>query len=153
MVKARPQLVMALTAITKINRNGTNLFGNKFMCWCGKRNCCQNTTHTTNFHGSYKQSPITFHLSETHPQIKSLHESNGTPPNVAPTSLIYETYQTVSTTTSTGSHLGTSNDVLYIKHSVAIAGLNKLETQATKPDFAELDNVFCGVVGLVSKSP
>ena len=67
--------------------------------------------------------------------MKSLHGSNEI-------HLIWlqspSTYQTVSTTTSAGSGSGTANDVLYIKHSVAIANLNRLETQSTNPDIAEL---------------
>ena len=74
--------------------------------------------------------------------MKSLHKSNGTPPDMAPTSLTSEMYQTVSTTTLTGSSSGTTNDVLYIKYSVAIAGLNKLQTQAMNLDIAELANDF-----------
>ena len=97
----------------------------------------------THFYGAYKQSPTTFCLPDTHPYMKKLHNSNKIPPDTAPTSITSGTYQTVSATTSTGSSSGTTHDVLCIKHSVAIAGLNKLETKSTNPEVAELTNVFC----------
>ena len=42
----------------------------------------------------------------------------------------------------------TTNYVFYIKHSVELAGLNKLETQAINPDIAELVNVLCTMFSL-----
>ena len=98
------------------------------MCLCGKKDCGWNTINTTNFHGSYKQITTTFCLPETHPYMKSLHNSNETPPDMDPTSLSFRNCQMISTMTSTGSSSDTTNDVLCIKHSVVIAGLNKLET-------------------------
>ena len=111
------------------NGNSMKLFRNKLMCWCGKKDYHWNTTHTTNFYGAYKQNPTTFCLLDTHSYMKSLHNSNETPPDMAATSLTSETYQTVSTMTSTGTSSSNTNDILCIKHSVAMAGLNKLETQ------------------------
>ena len=81
--------------------------------------------------------------------MKSLHNSNKTPPDMASTSLISGTYQAVRTMTSTGSSSGTNNNVLCIKSSVAITGLNKLKTQTTKPDIAELANIFCTLFNLL----
>ena len=130
------------------NGIGIRLFENKLMCWFGKKNCGCNTTLTTNFHGSNKQNPTTFCLPETHPYIKSLHKLNGIPLDMTPTSLISGAYQTVSNITSTGSTSGTTNDVLYIKHSVAITGLNKLVTQVMNPDIAKLASVFCIIFNL-----
>ena len=72
--------------------------------------------------------------------MKSLHNSNETPPNMAPTFINSGTYQTLSI--MSGSSSGTTNDAFCIKHFVAIAGLNKLETQPMYPDVAELANVF-----------
>ena len=40
--------------------------------------------------------------------------------------------------------------LLYIKCSVAIAGLNKLETQATNPDIAELDILYIKCSGAIA---
>ena len=109
------------------------------MCWCERG---WKFTHNTNFHGANKQNPTTFCLPDTHPYTKSLHTSNEIPPNMAPTSITSKTCQVVSTMTSTGSSSGTTNDVLCIQYSVATAGLNKLETQSTNPDIAELANAF-----------
>ena len=47
---------------------------------------------------------------------------------MAPTSINFGIYQTVSTMTSAGSGSGTANDVFCIKYSIAIAGLNRVET-------------------------
>ena len=80
--------------------------------------------------------------------MKKLHKSNRTPPDMAPRSFTTGTYQTVSTMTLTGPSSGTTNDVLYIKHSVTIAGLNKLETQAMNLDIAEFVNVFHTIFNL-----
>ena len=57
-------------------------------------------------------------------------------------SLISGTFQPKSTTTSTGTNSSANNGVLYIKHSVALACLNKLKKQSTNPDILELANVF-----------
>ena len=69
--------------------------------------------------------PTTFHLLDTHPYMKSLHNPNEIPPDMIPTFINSETYQTASTVTSARSGSGDSNDVLYIKLSIAVAGLNK----------------------------
>ena len=82
--------------------------------------------------------------------MKSLHKSNGTPPDMTSASLTSETYQSVSTITSNGPSSGTTNDVLYIKHSVAVTALDKLESQATNPDIAELANVSHNMFSLNS---
>ena len=74
--------------------------------------------------------------------MNSLHKSNETPLDIAPTSLMIGTFQTASTATLTGTSFSTTNDVLYIKSSNALAGLNKLEKHSTNPDIAELANVF-----------
>ena len=58
--------------------------------------------------------------------MKNLHNSNEIPPDMTQTSINSGTYQTVSTMTSAGSGSATANDVLCIKHSAAVAGLNKL---------------------------
>ena len=79
----------------------------------------------TNFHGAYKQNQTNFHLQDTHPYMKSFHKSNEMPLDMVPTSLTSGTYQTVGTMTSTGSDSSTTNDVLCIKNSAVIAGLNK----------------------------
>ena len=52
--------------------------------------------------------------------MKSLHNSNEISPDMAPTSINSGTYQTVHTMISAGSGSGVANDVLCIKHSVAI---------------------------------
>ena len=57
--------------------------------------------------------------------------------------LTFWSFQIASTTTATGSNSKTHNDTIYIKYSVALAGLNKLETQSMNPHIAELANVFC----------
>ena len=49
---------------------------------------------------------------------------------MAPTYIISGTYQTVSTTPSAELGSVTTNDVSCMKHSVAIAGLNRFETQS-----------------------
>ena len=108
------------------------LFGKKLVCWCGKKDCGQSTAHTTNFQGAYKQSPTIFAYLTIIPTW-SLHNSNEIPPDIAPTSINSETYQTVSSMTSTGSGSGTANDVLCIKHSVVISGSNRFKTQSTNP--------------------
>ena len=80
---------------------------------------------------------------------------------MATTSLISGTYQTASTMTLTGSSYGNTNDVLCIKHSVAIAGLNKFETKSMNPEIEKLANAFhtmldlnqWGIVGLDFTSP
>ena len=80
--------------------------------------------------------------------MKSLHRSIETPPDIVPASLFSGTFQLARTTTSTGTSSSATNDVLYIKHSVALTGLNKLETQSINPDIAELDNVFYNTFNL-----
>ena len=80
--------------------------------------------------------------------MKNVHESNRKPPDMTPTSLTSKTYQTISTIASTRSSSNTITDVLYIKHSVAIAGLNKFDAQATNTDIAEFANVFCTMFDL-----
>ena len=42
-------------------------FGNKFICWGGKKDCGGNSTHTTSFHYANKESLITFCFPDTHP--------------------------------------------------------------------------------------
>ena len=34
--------------------NGINLYGNKLICWCGKKDCGLNINHTTIFHNAFK---------------------------------------------------------------------------------------------------
>ena len=58
------------------------------------------------------------------------------------TSLTSGTLQTTSTTSSIETSSSTTNDVLYKKNSVALVGLNKLETPSMNPDITELANVF-----------
>ena len=104
------------------------------MCWYGKKDCGWNTYYTTNVHDAYKQNPTTFCLPYTYPL--SLHKSNETSPDMAPTSPTSDTFQTTSTTASPGTSPSTTNDVLYIKHFVALASLNKLETKSINQDIA-----------------
>ena len=70
------------------------------MCWCGKKDCGWKTTHTTTFHGAYKQSPTTIFLPDHHPYKKSLHIFNEITPDIAPAPISSGTNQTVSTVTS-----------------------------------------------------
>ena len=91
---------------------------------------------------------MTHCLLDTHSYMSNLHNSNETPPGMAPTSLTSGTYQTISTMTLTGDSYGTINDILCINRSAAIAGLNKLETQSKNPDTAELTNVICSMFNL-----
>ena len=60
------------------NGNGIKLFGNKLICWCGKKDCGWNTTHTTNFHNACKQNTTAFCSPYNHPYMKSLHKTNET---------------------------------------------------------------------------
>ena len=67
-----------------------------------------------------------------------------------------EPFPTTSTTTSTRTNSSANSDVFYIKCSLTLAGLNKLETQSMNSDIEELANVFLtlwGVAGLNSISP
>ena len=60
-------------------------FLDKLMCWCGKKDCSWNTTHTTRFHNAYKQNSIIFaYLTLNHPYMMSLHKSNEPPPDIPP---------------------------------------------------------------------
>ena len=61
---------------------------------------------------------------------------------MAPVSFTSGTFSTASITTSTGAKSSANNNVLYIKHSVALAGLNKLEKQSMNPDIVEFVNVI-----------
>ena len=74
--------------------------------------------------------------------MKVLNKSDVAPPDMAPASFTSEFFLTASTITCTSSNSRSNNDVLYIMHSVALAGQNKLETQSMNPDIAELSNVF-----------
>ena len=74
--------------------------------------------------------------------MKSLHKSNETPHDMAPMSITSRTFETVSITTSTGTSYSVTNNEFYMKHSVALVGLNKLETQSMTPDIVESPNVF-----------
>ena len=74
--------------------------------------------------------------------MMSVYNSSTFPPDMALSSLASETFSTASTSTSTGTNPSANNYVLYIIHSVALAGMNKLETQSTNPDIAKLVNVF-----------
>ena len=74
--------------------------------------------------------------------MKSLHKSNEILPDMSSTSLTSGTYQTVSIMTLGRPSSDATIDVLYINHSVAIAGLSKLKPQSTNPDNAEFAIVF-----------
>ena len=93
-------------------------------------------TLTTSFHNAYKEK-------QTDPYTKSLHHSDGAPPNMKSASLTSETFQTASTTTSTGTNSRINSDVLYIKCFAALTGVNKFETQSMSQDITELVNIFC----------
>ena len=71
--------------------------------------------------------------------MKSLHKSNETPHDMAPMSITSRPFQTVSIT---GTSYSVTNNEFYMKHSVALVGLNKLETQSMTPDIVESPNVF-----------
>ena len=74
--------------------------------------------------------------------MKCLHKSNEIPPDMALTSLISETFQTTNITTSTGTSSSAMNDVLYIKHNVILASLNKIETQSMNLNIPDLEMSF-----------
>ena len=80
--------------------------------------------------------------------MKSLHKFNEKSPDMAPVSLTSGTFQSTGTTTSMSTNSSAYNNVLYIKYSVALAGLNKMETKSTNPDIAELANVICITINL-----
>ena len=108
------------------------------------------------YHNVYKKDFATFHL-----YMKGLHKSDEAPPDMAPASFTYGKFPSTSTTTSTGTYSSANIHVLYIKHSVALAGLNKFETLYTNPGFAEFANILYtvfnsnkwGLAGLDSTSP
>ena len=98
------------------------------------------TLPTPIFLNACKKKSTTFHLPCTHCYINCLNKSGEASLDMAPASLTSETFPTASTVTSTGTNSTVNNYVLYIKCSVALAGLNKLETQSTNQDIAELAN-------------
>ena len=70
--------------------------------------------------------------------MKSLHKLDEIPLDVSPASLTSGTFSTASTTTSTRTNSSANNNAFYIKCSIELAGLNKLETHSTNPDIASL---------------
>ena len=122
--------------------NGFKCFGQKFM-YCGKKGCDQNTTYTRSFHNDYEQNPTTFCLPYTHPYMKSLHKLDETPPDMAPASITSGFFLTKSIITSTIMNTSANNDVLHIKCLIAFTGLNKLKTQFTNLEIAQIANIFC----------
>ena len=74
--------------------------------------------------------------------MKSLCDSDEAPLYMDHASFTSETFPTASTTTTSGTNSSANNDDLYIKHSVILACLNKLEMQSMNPGIAELANVF-----------
>ena len=95
-----------------------------------------------------KKNSITFYLPYIHPYMKSLHKSDEAWLDMVHVSFTAGAFPTASTTTSSGTNSSANNDVLYIKHSIALAGLNKLETESMNWDIAELANVFHAMFSL-----
>ena len=74
--------------------------------------------------------------------MKSIQKLDETPCDMALASFIPESFSTTGTTASTGSNSNAKNDLLHIKFSVALSGLNRLGMQSVHPDVAMLANVF-----------
>ena len=64
---------------------------------------------------------------------------------MVPVSFTSGTFPPANSTISTGTYSSANNDMTYIKYCIALAGLNKLETQSMNLDTAELANVLCTI--------